>query len=108
MIERDELWSFVGDKRNQQWVWLAQDRTSREIVGCFIGNLDDEGAIGLRQSLPDCYLGAETYVDFWQAYDAIFYANTMHHVGKDGGHTSHTERFDCTLRRHGSRYLVFL
>ena len=44
MIECDELSSFVGvldkaapsgparNKQNKQWVWLALDRTTREIV----------------------------------------------------------------------------
>lgn len=103
IIECDELWSFVGDKGNQQWVWLAQDRQTKEIVGCHIGSRDDEGAIGLWQSLPDCYLEAKTYVDFWRAYDAIFYANTLYHVGKDSGQTNHIERFNCTLRQRCSR-----
>jgi len=29
----DELWSFVDNKGNQQWVWLALDAQTREIVG---------------------------------------------------------------------------
>ncbi|WP_445243201.1 MULTISPECIES: IS1 family transposase [unclassified Microcoleus] len=29
----DELWSFVDSKGNQQWVWLALDAETREIVG---------------------------------------------------------------------------
>lgn len=32
------MWSFVGSKKNQQWVWLAPDVDSREIVGVFIGD----------------------------------------------------------------------
>ena len=34
----DELWSFVDDKNNQQWVWLALDVQTREIVGVQIGD----------------------------------------------------------------------
>lgn len=103
VIECDELWSYVGNKQNQQWVWLAQDRVSREIVGCYIGSRDDEGAIGLWQSLPECYLDADTYVDFWRAYDAIFYANSLYHVDKKSGQTNHIERFNNTLRQRCSR-----
>jgi len=78
---------------------LAQDRATREIVGCFVGNRDDEGATGLWQNLPDCSLEAETHVDLWRAYNAIFYAKTLHHVGKDSGHTNHIERFNNTSRQ---------
>ena len=37
-VQMDELWSRVDDKGNKQWVWLAQDVTTREIVGCYIGD----------------------------------------------------------------------
>jgi insertion element IS1 protein InsB len=103
VIECDELWSFVGDKQNQQWVWLALDRDSKDIVGCFIGSRDEEGAIGLWQSLPECYLDATTYTDFWEAYAAIFYDKTLHQVGKETGLTNHIERFNNTLRQRVSR-----
>jgi insertion element IS1 protein InsB len=103
VIECDELWSFVGNKRNQQWVWLALDRASKDIVGCFIGSRGEDGAVGLWQSLPECYLDAETYTDFWEAYDAIFYDKTLHQVGKETGLTNHIERFNNTLRQRVSR-----
>ncbi|TAG39952.1 MAG: IS1 family transposase, partial [Oscillatoriales cyanobacterium] len=32
-VQMDELWSFVDSKGNQQWVWLALDAETREIVG---------------------------------------------------------------------------
>ena len=32
-LECDELWSFVNKKQYKQWVWLALDRDTREIVG---------------------------------------------------------------------------
>ena len=32
-IQCDELWSFVGKKSHQQWIWLALDEETREIVG---------------------------------------------------------------------------
>ena len=37
-IECDELWSFVKTKENKQWIWLAIDKLSREIVGVARGN----------------------------------------------------------------------
>jgi insertion element IS1 protein InsB len=36
--QMDELWSFVDDKKNKQWVWLAIDADTREIIGCYIGD----------------------------------------------------------------------
>ncbi len=79
------------------------DRATREIVGCYVGSRDEDGAVRLWQSLPECYLDADTYTDFWHAYEAIFYADKLHQVGKDSGQTNHTERFNNTLRQRCSR-----
>jgi hypothetical protein len=37
-VECDELWSFVDCQQNKQWVWLAMDRETREIIGVYIGD----------------------------------------------------------------------
>ena len=52
VIQCDELWSFVGAKRNQDWLWLALDQSAREIVGGHLGHRDHLGAQGLWASLP--------------------------------------------------------
>jgi transposase-like protein len=38
----DELWSFVDHKGNKQWVWLAMDAGTREIVGFCGGDRNQE------------------------------------------------------------------
>jgi insertion element IS1 protein InsB len=50
IIECDEMWSFVGDKSNKQWIWLALDVFTKEIVGVYIGKRDQTGAQGLWDS----------------------------------------------------------
>lgn len=37
-VQMDQLWSFVGNNGNKQWVWLALDAQTRELVGVHIGN----------------------------------------------------------------------
>ena len=37
-LQCDEAWSFVGSKGNKQWIWLALDAKTREIVGVYIGS----------------------------------------------------------------------
>lgn len=32
-VKMDELWPFVDSKGNKQWVWLAIDADTREIIG---------------------------------------------------------------------------
>ena len=54
-IECDEMWSFVGNKDNKVWIWLAIGLDSKEIVGVYVGSRDKEGAQGLWDSLPAVY-----------------------------------------------------
>ena len=45
----------MDNKGNKQWIWLALDAVTREIVGVYIGARDEEGAQGLWESLPPIY-----------------------------------------------------
>jgi IS1 family transposase len=44
------MWSFVGNKGNKQWIWLAIDVFTKEIVGVYIGKRAQTGAQGLWDS----------------------------------------------------------
>lgn len=103
-IQCDEIWSFVGSKDNKQWIRLALDQNSKEIVGIYIGSRDLAGAQGLWDSLPPVYRQcAVCYTDFWSSYAEIFPAKRHKAVGKKTGKTSHIERFNLTLRQRVSR-----
>lgn len=103
-IECDELWSYVGNKENKQWVWLAIDVRTKEIVGCYIGERSREGAKGLWNSLPPVYRQcAVCYTDFWSSYECIFPSKRHKSVEKSTGKTNHIERFNNTLRQRVSR-----
>jgi len=103
-IECDEMWSFVQNKGNKQWIWLALDVDTKEIVGVYVGARDQTGAQGLWDSLPPVYRQcAVAYTDFWAAYAAILPAKRQRAVGKATGKTNHIERFNCTLRQRISR-----
>ena len=52
VIQCDEMWSFVSCKDNKQWIGLAIDILTKEIVGVYIGKRHETGAIGLWDSLP--------------------------------------------------------
>ena len=93
-IECDEAWSFVANKADKQWIWLALDRETREVVGVHVGDRSAQGAQALWDSLPQVYREhARCYTDFWEAYQAIFPADRHRAVGKDSGKTNHIERF---------------
>lgn len=103
-VQMDELWSFVDDKDDEHWVWLALDVVTREIVGCYIGDRSGESAQALWLSLPAVYRQcAVFYSDFWVSYPVAFPRNRHRAVGKETGLTSYIERFNCTLRQRVSR-----
>ncbi|MEO0806107.1 MAG: IS1 family transposase, partial [Cyanobacteria bacterium J06643_4] len=99
-----EAWSFVGNKGNKQWIWLAINRDTREIVGMHIGDRSRQGARSLWDALPSVYRQcAVCYTDFWEAYETVLPSKRHRAVGKDSGQTNHIERFNCTLRQRVSR-----
>ena len=101
--ETDELWSFVGWKANKQWLWLALDRASHQVVALFIGNRSADGALGLWQAVPEGYRQKATFhTDDWPAYKQIIPAD-QHRLSKQKKDTNHVERFFCTLRQRCSR-----
>jgi IS1 family transposase len=102
-VQCDEMWSFVGHKGNQQWIGLAWDVETREIVGVYVGNRSRESAQGLWDALPAVYRQcAVSYTDFWSAYDEVFPSKQHQSVGKESGKTSYIERFNCAMRQRVS------
>lgn len=105
-IQCDELWSFVDNKGNKQWVWLAMEVETREIIGVYIRSRDEEAARHLWLSLPAVYRQcALAYTDFWAAYSAVLPSKRHRAVGKETGKTSYIERFNNTIRQRVSRLL---
>lgn len=103
-VQMDELWSFVEDKGHEQWVWLALDTETREIVGCYIGDRSGASAKALWQSLPAVYRQcAVCDSDFWGASPVALPSKRHRAVGKETGLTSYIERFNHTLRQRVSR-----
>ena len=99
--EIDEMWSFVGNKKNKQWIWIAMDARSRQIIAFHVGDRSGESARRLWESIPKGYRDKATfYTDDWQAYKGII-PKDRHRVVK--GRVNHIERFNCTMRQRISR-----
>lgn len=104
IIQCDEMWSFVSNKGNKQWVWLALDVKTGEIVGVHVGDRSRKGAEMLWQSLPGVYRQcAICYTDFWSAYEQVIPQSRHRAVSKNSGKTNSVERFNCTLCQRVSR-----
>lgn len=63
VLEIDELWSFVLEKEQKRWVWLALCRRTRQIVAFYIGKRDDHAARQLEQRIPYPYTLCPMYTD---------------------------------------------
>ena len=105
VLELDELWSFVGKKSNQRWVWIALCRRTRQVIACFIGDRSADSGRALRQLIPQSYRSCCSCSDFWEAYQLAFDAATHRAVGKETGQTAHVERWNNTLRQRLARFV---
>ena len=62
----------MNDKDQEQWVWLAMDADTREIVCCYVGDRSGKAAGALWDSLPAVYRQcAVFYTDFWSSYPVV-------------------------------------
>ena len=102
--EMDELWSFVESKENKQWVWIALDTHTRQIIAFYVGDRSKKSAQKLWEKIPEVYRRqAIFYTDQYEAYNNIVPAAQHRSVAKGSGKTNHVERFNCTLRQRVSR-----
>lgn len=97
------MWTFVKEKTNKQWLWLARHTDSRQIIAFHVGNRGDESARKLWQNIPkemkDVCL---VYSDDWDAYKGII-PTEQHCCSRRKGDTNHVERMNNTIRQRVSR-----
>ena len=78
--EVDEMWSFVGNKGNQRWLWHALDRSSGQVLAYVFGSRKDEVFLELKKLLRP--FGIQKYcTDGWGAYERHIPVE-QHEVGK--------------------------
>ena len=92
--EADEMWSFVGSKRNQRWLWHAIDRATGKVLAYVFGKRKDEVFLKLKELLQP--FGIRKYcTDGWGAYERNL-PSEHHEVGKKK--TQRIERKHLRLR----------
>jgi IS1 family transposase len=90
---------------NKRWLWTARCRRTRQLVAFVIGDRSEATCRKLWAQIPDPYKGCQSFSDFWDAYQAVFPAETHHSVGKEEDETNHMERWNNTLRQWNARYV---
>ncbi|MFI3188055.1 MAG: IS1 family transposase [Methylococcales bacterium] len=82
-VEADEMWRFVGNKNNKQWIWTAIDVHTRQVIAFYVGSRDKDAARELWQKIPDAYKQhAEFYTDLYDAYVGVIPEKQYHRVSK--------------------------
>jgi insertion element IS1 protein InsB len=102
--EADELWSFVGRKANRQWVWIARDALTRQIIAFHVRDRSRQSAQALWEKIPAGYQAqALFYTDCYEVYKGVIPSAQHRAITKLARKTNHVERFTCTLRQRVSR-----
>jgi len=92
--ELDEMWSFVGSKKQPRWLWEALDHETGRVVAYAFGRREDRALLRLKALLAP--LGIRRfYTDGWGAYRRHLDPH-RHVVGKR--RAQQLERKHLTLR----------
>ena len=92
--EMDEMWSYVGCKADQRWLWHAIDRATGIVLAYTLERRQDEIFLRLKKLLEPFGI-TRFYTDDWGVYERHLDAE-KHVVGKK--YTQRMERKHLTLR----------
>jgi IS1 family transposase len=102
--EADEMHSFVQNKANEPWLWLALARSTRQISAWHVGARSHTRARELWTNLPAVYRAhAICYTDPYVVYQGVIPAERHKAITKKARITNHIERLNNTLRQRVSR-----
>ncbi len=97
ILELDEVWSFVGHKKNRVWLWFVQCKRTRQIIAWMPGERDIVTARDVWAKVPKDYKECLCFADGLEAYSHAIPPEQLHQQTKKQ-HTNHLERFNATLR----------
>jgi insertion element IS1 protein InsB len=97
--EVDEMWSFVGSKAQQRWLWQAVDHLTGVVLAYVLGSRADKVFVKLPQVLKPFGL-VHFYTDAAGVYERHL-LTAAHTVGKL--YTQQIERKQLTLRTRSKR-----
>jgi len=99
--EVDEMWSYVGKKREPRWLWHAIDHRSGHVLAYVLGRRKDAVFLKLKGLLEPFGI-TKYYTDYWGAYTRHLDADA-HQPGKRN--TQQIERKHLTLRTRIKRLM---
>ena len=103
-VEADEMASFVQKKAHKQWIWIAMDATTRQVIAFHVGDRSRESDKRLWAKIPEAYRQhAMFYTDQYVVYEGVTPAAQHRAISKLARKANHIERFNNTLRQRVSR-----
>jgi insertion element IS1 protein InsB len=103
-VEADEMASFVQQKANKQWIWIAMDAKTRQVMAFHVGDRSRKSAKRLWAKIPLAYRQHATfYTEQYVVYEGVIPAAQHRAISKLARKTNHIERFNNTLRQRVSR-----
>jgi len=97
--EVDKQWSYVQNKSNQRWLWLAIHHETRVVLAYTLGKRTDEVFLELKRLLEPFGITI-FYTDGWGAYHRHL-EDDNNAIGKEN--TQRIERKNLTLRTRCKR-----
>ena len=102
--EADEMWSFVKKKAHKQWIWIAMDAKTRQIIAFHVGDRSRDSAKQLWANIPIEYREQAIFrTEQYEAYQGVIPPAQHKAITKHARKTNHIERFNNTLRQRVSR-----
>jgi insertion element IS1 protein InsB len=95
------MWSYVGRKKDQRWLWHAIDHRTGQVLAYVLGRRQDD-VFPKLQTLLEPFGITKYYTDYWGAYTRHTDAD-QHHPGKRN--TQKIERKHLTLRTRIKRLM---
>lgn len=90
------MWSYVGAKRQQRWLWWVEDAVTGQVVAYVFGRRTHATFRQLLDALRQAGLRAKRWItDAWGAYEACL-PEEEHHIDK--AQLQRLERKHLTLR----------
>ena len=96
------MWTFVHDKKNKIWLWLAVLRRTGHALAYHLGNRDHDAFDELYSKVPPKYRKCQSRSDFWEVYEDL--PKKLHRMcGKEEGETFMVEATNNAIRQRVGR-----
>ena len=84
VIELDEQWSYVQNKKNQQWLWLVFHQATRQVLAMHVGKQSRQSAETLLSKLPEEIKRKPSFTQICsQSISRSFLGNGISPLGKE-------------------------